>query len=344
MDLPTYADVVSAAERIKVVANVTPVMTSRTLNNQFSELLRNDSDKKGVEVFLKCENYQRVGAFKFRGAYNALSLLSEEQKKAGVVTFSSGNHAQAIALSSNLLKIPATIIMPLDAPELKVAATRGYGAEIVMYDRYKEDREQIAETMRQKNPLLTIIPPYNHPAVVAGQGTSCLELMNDERIRGDKLTHLFVCLGGGGLLAGCCLVSKQLAPNCKIYGVEPDTGNDGQQSLEKGCIVSLDTAPKTIADGAQTLSLGTWTYPIIKRDCEKIITVTDDELKSEMKFLAERMKMIVEPTGCLGVAGVRKALKEGVKGCGIDIGPGSRIGILISGGNVDLVSFSQFIQ
>jgi len=340
MELPTYHDVLSAADRIKGVAKHTPVCTSRTLNSQLSALLKDDPDNKGVEVFLKCENYQRVGAFKFRGAYNALSLLNEEQRKTGVVTFSSGNHAQAIALASKLLGVPSTIIMPLDAPKLKVAATKGYGANIIMYDRYKEDREQIAETMQQENPLLTIIPPYNHPHVLAGQGTSCLELMNDALVGENKLTHLFVCVGGGGLLSGCCLASKHLAPDCRIFGVEPEAGNDAQQSLEKGSIVALKTAPKTIADGAQTLSLGTWTYPIIKRDCEKIITVTDEELIAEMKFLAERMKIVVESTGCLGLAGVRKAMRDG----SIDIGPGARIGVLISGGNVDLVSFSKFIS
>ncbi|EPP8577706.1 threo-3-hydroxy-L-aspartate ammonia-lyase, partial [Acinetobacter baumannii] len=245
LTLPNYEDVAAAAERIKDFINKTPVLTSRTVNNEFE-----------AEVFFKCENFQRVGAFKFRGAMNALLQFNETQKKAGVVAFSSGNHAQAIALSSKILGIPATIIMPKDAPAAKMAATREYGGNIVEFDRYTEDREKIGKEIAEKNGL-TLIPSYDHPHVIAGQGTAAKELFEEV---GD-LDYLFVCLGGGGLLAGSALSARQLSPNCKIYGVEPALGNDGQMSFRKGEIVHIDTPP-TIADGAQTQYLGKLTFPI----------------------------------------------------------------------------------
>ncbi|MEI1751756.1 threo-3-hydroxy-L-aspartate ammonia-lyase [Acinetobacter baumannii] len=318
LTLPNYEDVAAAAERIKDFINKTPVLTSRTVNNEFES-----------EVFFKCENFQRVGAFKFRGAMNALLQFNETQKKAGVVAFSSGNHAQAIALSSKILGIPATIIMPKDAPAAKMAATREYGGNIVEFDRYTEDREKIGKEIAERNGL-TLIPSYDHPHVIAGQGTAAKELFEEV---GD-LDYLFVCLGGGGLLAGSALSARQLSPNCKIYGVEPALGNDGQMSFRKGEIVHIDTPP-TIADGAQTQYLGKLTFPIIQQKVDDILTVTDEELINAMKFFAERMKMVVEPTGCLGFAAARN-LKDELKG--------KRIGIIISGGNVDISKYAEFLS
>ncbi|AIA70872.1 catabolic threonine dehydratase [Pectobacterium atrosepticum SCRI1043] len=315
--LPTFDDVVAAAERIDGYANKTPVMTSRTVNDAF-----------GAEVFFKCENFQRMGAFKFRGAMNALLQFSDEQKAAGVVTFSSGNHAQAIALSAKLLGIPATIVMPHDAPAAKVAATRGYGGNVVEYNRYTEDREQIGRDLAEKQGL-TLIPPYDHPHVIAGQGTAAKELLEET----GELDALFVCLGGGGLLAGSALSARQLSPRCKIYGVEPLAGNDGQQSFRSGNIVHIDT-PKTIADGAQTQHLGNYTFPLIRQNVDDILTVTDDDLIDAMRFYAERMKIVVEPTGCLSFAAARN-LRESLHG--------KRIGIIISGGNVDISRYGAFL-
>ena len=310
LNLPTYADVIAASARIKGFAHRTPVLTSRTMNTEI-----------GAEVFFKCENLQRMGAFKFRGAFNALSQFDERQRKAGVVTYSSGNHAQAIALSSSLLGIPATIVMPNDAPAAKMAATRGYGGKVVNYDRYTEDREQIGNALAQKHGL-TLIPPYDHPDVIAGQGTAAKELFEEV----GELDALFVCLGGGGLLSGSALSARALSPRCKIYGVEPEAGNDGQRSFRAGSIVHIDT-PKTIADGAQTQHLGAYTFEIIRRDVDDILTVSDAQLVDGMRFFAERMKLVVEPTGCLGLAAARAMASE-LKG--------QRVGVVVSGGNVDL--------
>ncbi|WP_332848776.1 threo-3-hydroxy-L-aspartate ammonia-lyase [Massilia sp. S19_KUP03_FR1] len=315
--LPTYDDVVQAAARIAGVANRTPVLTSRTANELF-----------GAELFFKAENLQRMGAFKFRGACNALSKFTPEQRRAGVVAFSSGNHAQAIALAARLLEMPATIVMPHDAPAAKVAATKGYGATVVGYDRYTEDREQIGRDLAARHGL-TLIPPYDHPDVIAGQGTAAKELFEET----GPLDAFFVCLGGGGLLAGSALSTRALAPDCKLYGVEPAAGNDGQQSFRSGAIVHIDT-PVTIADGAQTQHLGQLTFPIIRRDVDDILTVSDDDLVQAMRFFAERMKIVVEPTGCLGFAAARN-MQEQLRG--------KRVGILISGGNIDLASLAHFL-
>jgi threonine dehydratase len=317
LPLPTYDDVVQAAGRIAGAANRTPVLTSRTVDEAF-----------GAQVFFKCENMQRMGAFKFRGAYNALMKFTPEQRRAGVVAFSSGNHAQAIALSAKLLGIPATIVMPQDAPAAKVAATRGYGGNVVLYDRYTEDREQIGRDLAQKHGL-TLIPPYDHPDVIAGQGTAAKELFEEV----GPLDAFFVCLGGGGLLSGSALATRALAPACRLYGVEPEAGNDGQQSFRKGEIVHIDT-PQTIADGAQTQHLGNITFPIIRRDVDDILTATDDELVQCMRFFAERMKIVVEPTGCLGFAAARR-MKDELRG--------KKVGILVSGGNIDLAKLSGFL-
>ena len=282
-DLPTYDDVIAAAARIAGHANRTPVMSSRTLDEEL-----------GAEVFFKCENLQRMGAFKFRGAFNALSRFSAEQRAAGVVAFSSGNHAQAIALSARLLGIPATIVMPADAPAVKIEATRGYGGQVVLYDRYTEDREQIGRDLAQRHGL-TLIPPYDHPDVLAGQGTAAKELF------------------------------EEVGPL--------DAGNDGQRSLRSGAIVHIDT-PQTLADGAQTQHLGNLTFPLIQRNVDDILTASDAELVDGMRFLAARMKLLVEPTGCLGLAAARQR-KDELRG--------KRVGILLSGGNVDLARFCALL-
>ena len=270
--LPTYDDVIAAAKRLDGHAHKTPVATSRTVDEAF-----------GAKLFFKCENLQRVGAFKFRGAFNALSKFDPQQRKAGVVAFSSGNHAQAIALSAQLLGMPATIVMPQDAPAAKVAATRGYGANIVMFDRYTQDREKIGRDLAEKHGL-TLIPPYDHPDVIAGQGTAAKELFEEV----GALDAFFVCLGGGGLLAGSALATRALSPHCKLYGVEPEAGNDGQQSFRSGAIVHIDT-PHTIADGAQTQHLGNLTFPIIRRDVDEVLTASDARLVECMGFFATRM-------------------------------------------------------
>jgi len=315
--LPTFDDVVAAAQRIAGAAHRTPVLTSRTVNDEF-----------GAEVFFKCENFQRMGAFKFRGAFNALSKFDDDQRRRGVVAFSSGNHAQAVALSARLLGIPATIIMPHDAPAMKVAATKGYGGNVVTYDRYKEDREQIGRELAEKHGL-TLIPPYDHPDVIAGQGTAAKELIEEV----GTLDAFFVPLGGGGLLSGSALATQALSPGCKLYGVEPEAGNDGQQSFRSGTIVHIDT-PKTIADGAQTQHLGNHTFPIIRNVVSDVLTASDAELVECIRFFAARMKMVVEPTGCLGFAAARQ-LKDRLAG--------KRVGILISGGNVDIQKLAELL-
>ena len=313
IDLPTYADVAAAAERLAGQAHRTPVLTSRTVDAEL-----------GASVFFKCENFQRMGAFKFRGAFNALACFDAAQRRAGVVAFSSGNHAQAIALSARILGMPAAIVMPRDAPASKVAATQSYGGEVVLYDRYAEDREAIGRRLASERGM-TLIPPYDHPHVIAGQGTAAKELFDEV----GPLDALFVCLGGGGLLSGSALAARALSPALKLYGVEPEAGNDGQRSFKSGAIVHIDT-PQTIADGAQTQHLGRITFEIIKRDVNDILTVSDAELVDAMRFFAARMKMIVEPTGCLGFAAARRM------GRALE---GQRIGILVSGGNVDLERF-----
>ncbi|HEM7893463.1 MULTISPECIES: threo-3-hydroxy-L-aspartate ammonia-lyase [Burkholderia] len=316
--LPTYDDVAAAAARLEGHAHRTPVMTSRTINEAL-----------GAQVFFKCENLQRMGAFKFRGAFNALSRFDAEQRRNGVVAFSSGNHAQAIALSARILGIPATIVMPQDAPAAKIAATRGYGGKVVTYDRYTEDREQIGRDLAARHGL-TLIPPYDHPDVIAGQGTAAKELFDEV----GPLDAVFTPLGGGGLLSGTALATRALSPHATLYGVEPEAGNDGQQSFRSGAIVHIDT-PRTIADGAQTQHLGNLTFPIIRRDVDDILTATDAELVDCMRFFATRMKIVVEPTGCLSFAAVRR-MKDALQG--------KRVGVVISGGNVDLENFCTLVS
>jgi len=316
--LPSFEEVRAAAKRIEGQAHKTPVITSRTVDEEF-----------GARVFFKCENLQRMGAFKFRGAFNALSRFDARQRRAGVVAFSSGNHAQAIALSARILGIPSTIVMPHDAPAAKVAATKGYGGKVVSYDRYQEDREQIGRELAERHGL-TLVPPYDHPDVIAGQGTAAKELFEEV----GELDAFFVCLGGGGLLAGSALATRALSPRCKLYGVEPEAGNDGQRSFRSGAIVHIDT-PRTIADGAQTQHLGNLTFPIIRRDVDDILTVSDAQLVERMAFAFTRMKLVIEPTGCLGFAAAL-AMREQLKG--------QRVGILVSGGNVDLERFCSLLS
>lgn len=269
-----------------------------------------------------------MGAFKFRGAYNAIVRLTPAERKLGVVAYSSGNHAQGIALSARLLGVEAVIVMPTDAPASKLAATRGYGAEVVLYDRYSEDRERIGQRLAQERGL-RLIPPYDHPDVMAGQGTVAKELIEDI----GPLDVLIVPLGGGGLLSGCVTAAKAMNPDCSVIGVEPETGNDGQRSLRSGQIVHIDT-PDTIADGAQTQHLGQHTFPVIQRWVDDILTVSDAEMVETMKFFASRMKMIVEPTGCMPAA-----LAFGKQ---LDLS-GKRVGLVISGGNIDPVRFATLI-
>ncbi|MEV8524913.1 threo-3-hydroxy-L-aspartate ammonia-lyase [Streptomyces sp. NPDC052000] len=315
--LPTYDDVVRAHERISSHAHRTPVLTSRLTDAEL-----------GLSLYFKCENLQRMGAFKFRGAFNALSRFTAEQRRAGVVAYSSGNHAQAVALSAALLGIPATIVMPHDAPAGKLAATRGYGADVVLYDRYTEDREAIGRALADERGL-TLIPPYDHPHVMAGQGTAAKELFEET----GPLDALFVPLGGGGLLSGTLLSAGALAPSCEVYGVEPEAGDDGRRSLRAGSVVHIDT-PATIADGAQTQHLGAHPFPVIRDRVTDIVTATDAQLIDCMRLFATRMKMVVEPTGCLGLAAARD-LAERYRG--------KRVGVLISGGNVDMDRFVKLL-
>ncbi|MCJ2060853.1 threo-3-hydroxy-L-aspartate ammonia-lyase [Methylobacterium sp. J-048] len=315
--VPTFADVARAAERIAGIAHRTPVLTSRTADAQ-----------TGANLFFKTENLQRGGAFKFRGAYNAISALPEAVRARGVLSFSSGNHAQAIALASRLLGIPATIVMPGDAPAAKIAATRGYGAEVVLYDRYSQDREALGREIAEPRGM-TVIPPFNHPDVIAGQGTLAQELIEEV----GPLDMLVACLGGGGQLAGCALAAAALSPGCRVIGVEPEAGNDGQQSFRTGQVVTIPV-PRTIADGAQSTALGDLTFAIIRRDVTDIVTVSDAQLVATMRFFAERMKLLVEPTGCLAAAAVLHGL--------VDV-RAKRVGVVISGGNVDLASFARLV-
>lgn len=312
-----YANVADAARCLAGVAHRTPVLTSTTVDARC-----------GARVFFKCENFQRMGAFKFRGAYNALSRLEAGQRRAGVVAFSSGNHAQAVALAGRLLGIGATIVMPSNAPAVKLEATRGYGATVVTYDPRAENREQIARDLAYRQGL-TVIPPFDHPDIVAGQGTAAQELIEDA----GPLDYLLVPCGGGGLISGCAIAANHLSPGVKVIGVEPAAGDDVTRSFASGTLQSVHN-PDTIADGARTASAGAVTFPLILRHVHAMTTVTDEELLRAMFFVWERMKILVEPTGALGIA----ALLDGK----IDA-RGKRIGIIVSGGNVDLRAVAAYL-
>jgi threonine dehydratase len=313
----TYNDVADAHERIKTQAHRTPVLTSATVNA-----------RTGARVFFKPENLQRMGAFKFRGAYNALSQLSPEEKRHGVVAFSSGNHAQAVALAGRLLGIPAVIVMPEDAPRVKLEATRGYGAEVVTYGK-EESREAVAKKLSREKGL-ALIPPFDHPHIIAGQGTAAKELIEDA----GPLDLLLVPCGGGGLLTGCAVAAKHLNPGCRVVGVEPAAGDDATRSFKTGTLQVI-AVPDTIADGARTTSLGKLTFPLLMRYVDDMLTVSDAELLASMFFLWERMKIVIEPTGALAACALLENKLEA---------RGKRVGVVLSGGNVDLAWAARMLQ
>jgi threonine dehydratase len=318
-ELPSvsYADIAAAAGRLAGHAHRTPVMTSGTVDARV-----------GAQVFFKCENLQRIGAFKFRGAYNALAQLGEAELRRGVLAYSSGNHAQAIALAGRLLGIGTTIVMPDDAPPVKLEATRGYGAEVIVYDKRVTTREALGASIAAERGL-TVIPPYDHPHVVAGQGTVAMELIEEV----GPLDWLFVCCGGAGLLSGCAIAVAHLAPGCKVVGVEPEAGDDATRSFRTRTLQTVHN-PDTIADGARTPSLGKVTFPLVLAYVHDMMTVSDPELLAAMLYLWERMKLVVEPTGALAAAGLFKAQHD-VRG--------KRVGVVISGGNVDLKAICALI-
>lgn len=314
----SFADVVGAAGRIAGIAHRTPVLTSATADAA-----------TGGRLFFKCENVQRTGAFKIRGAYNAIAQFDAAQREAGVVAYSSGNHAQAIALAARLLGVKSTIVMPMDAPAAKLEATRGYGGAVVLYDRYAEPPDAaVARLMAAQGG--TFIPPFDHPHVMAGQGTVAKELFEEA----GGLDLLLVPTGGGGLLSGCAVAARAMSPDCRVVGVEPEAGNDAQRSLRAGSIIRIEP-PKTIADGAQSRSLGHLTFPVLRRLVDGIETVSDAELVEAMRFLAARMKLVIEPTGGLAVAAALSGR--------IDL-RGKRVGVVVTGGNVDLDRFAALLR
>lgn len=306
----TFEDIQTAAERLKGQAHRTPIATSHQLNKAV-----------GAELFCKCENLQRVGAFKFRGAFNLISQLSEAQRKRGVVAFSSGNHAQAVALVAKRLKVPAVIVMPHDSPAVKLAATRGYGAEVVLYDRTKDDREMIARQWSEERGL-TPAPPFDHPQIIAGQGTVALELLSDR----PDIDLLVAPIGGGGLISGCSIVAHAIRPGLRIVGVEPETANDTSLSLEQGKIVSTPLS-QSMADGLLTPAPGRLTFPIMQQYLESVALVTDAEIAEAVRFLLIRMKLLVEPSGAAAVAALMAGKVPKVQG--------KKVGVILSGGNVD---------
>ncbi len=309
----SFADVEAAATRLDGVAHRTPVMTSRTVEA-----------RTRASACFKCENFQRTGAFKFRGAYNALAAMPPDRRRRGVLTYSSGNHAQALALAGRLLEVPVTVVMPHDAPAVKRAATEAYGAEVVLYDREETTREALGQRLAADRGL-PIIPPYDHPDVVAGQGTAAKELLDDV----GSLDVLLVCCGGGGLLAGSALAAAALAPSCRVIGVEPERADDATRSFRTGRLHTVHN-PDTIADGARTPSLGEITFPLIRHYVADMVTVSEDAIREAMLFLWERMKLVVEPTGALAAA----ALLSGA----VEVA-GARVGVILSGGNVDVRSW-----
>ena len=316
--LPTFDDVRAAAERLAGVVHRTPVLGSRTL-----------AERAGADaVLLKCESLQRVGAFKFRGGYNTLSRLSPAERERGVLAFSSGNHAQAVALAGRLLGIATTIVMPRDAPAVKLAATRGYGAAVVEYDADEAGREQVAARLQGESGAV-IVPPYDHPHVIAGQGTAALELLEEA---GD-LDWLLVPCGGGGLLSGSALAVRALAPSCKVVGVEPERADDATRSFRSGELVTIER-PDTIADGTRTPSLGKLTFPLVLRHVDDMVTVSEEAIAEAVRFLFERIKLVVEPSGALPVAALLSGAVE-VAG---------RVGVVLSGGNVDAATFAALLE
>lgn len=312
-----YADIAAAAERLAGQAHYTPVQTSRTVNHRTQN-----------QVFFKCENLQRTGSFKFRGAYNAMAQLSQDQRQRGVLTYSSGNHAQAVALAGQLLNVATTIIMPKDAPAVKQAATQGYGAEVILYDRSEVSREALARQIADERGAM-LLPPFDHPHVIAGQGTTAKELF--EQI--GELDVLLVCCGGGGLLSGCAIAAATLSPCCQVIGVEPEKGDDVTRSFYTQSIQSVHN-PDTIADGARTASPGQITFPLILHHVDEMLTVSDAALLRTMFFLWERLKIVVEPTGALAATALLEGLVNRTD---------AKIGVIISGGNVDLNQLPNYL-
>lgn len=313
-----FDDVLAAKERLRGAAHRTPVMTSRQFN-----------EAAGCEVYFKCENLQRAGAFKFRGAYNALASLDEETRRRGVIAYSSGNHAQAVALAAKLFCAPAVLVMPQDAPKAKAAATRDYGAEIVFYDRYTENRVGIGERIAAERGL-TMIPPFDDYRVMAGQATAAVELIEDV----PELDDLLVPTSGSGLLAGSAVASRTLRPGIRVYGVEPEAGNDTLLSLRRGERITIEV-PRTIADGLQVTTPGELTFPIVRELVEDILLVSDREIIDAMRFMLERMKIVVEPSGAVGAAAVRHRKTDFA---------GRRVGVILSGGNVDMEKLSAYLK
>jgi threonine dehydratase len=316
-----YEDVAAAARRLEGHARHTPVMTSRMLD-----------ERCGAQVFFKCENFQRMGAFKFRGAYNALSQLGPEQKRRGVLAYSSGNHAQAVALAGRMLGVQAVIVMPEDAPRVKLDATRGYGAEVIVYDKSTTTREELSQKLASERGL-ALIPPFNHRDVVAGQGTAAKELIEET----GPLDYLLVCCGGGGLLSGCAIATNALSPACRIIGVEPEAGDDVTRSFRSGTIQSCHN-PDTIADGARTHAPGDITFALIMRYVHDMLTVNDAELLRTMFWMWERMKIVVEPTGALAAAALLEGKLDPRHEC-----KGKRVGVIVSGGNADIKALCRLI-
>jgi threo-3-hydroxy-L-aspartate ammonia-lyase len=314
----SFSDIQSAATRLKGVAHRTPILTSRTLNAML-----------GCEVFMKAENFQRMGAFKFRGGYNAINSLTDAERERGVFAFSSGNHAQAVALSARLHDCKATILMPSDAPQAKLDATRAYGAEVITYDRYKEDRQALAERLSsERNAVL--IPPYDYLPVMAGQGTCGLEIAEDV----PHLDALIVCTGGGGFLSGCTVGAKGVQPQIELFGAEPEAGNDVQQSLRRDAIVRINV-PQTICDGQQTQAVGTLPFAVIRHHVKDVLTASDDSVIEAMRFAFERMKIVLEPSGACALA----ALTENRTRFS-----GKRVAVTLSGGNIDLQRFIKLLE
>jgi len=313
----SYKDIVAAAQRLDGHAHLTPVMRSRSFNQRVN-----------ADVYFKCENLQRTGSFKFRGAYNAMSQLGPEAQQRGVITFSSGNHAQAIALSGQLLGIPTTIVMPEDAPLVKRQATEGYGAEVILYDRSQTSREALGQQLVAERGSL-FIPPFDHPHVVAGQGTAAKELFE----AAGPMDYLLVCCGGGGLLSGCGITAHQLCPSCRVIGVEPETADDALRSFYSKTLQTIPS-PTTIADGVRTPSLGTITFPLILQYVHEMVSVPDDAIVDTARFLWERLKLVVEPTGALAAAALYSRAVQA---------SGAKVGVIISGGNLDIPSFAQLL-
>lgn len=315
----SYGDIEAAAERLSGVAHRTPVLTSRQLN-----------EATGCQVFLKAENCQRTGSFKFRGAYNSVALHKESHPDQGILAYSSGNHAQAIAHACSLLDVENIIVMPDDAPAVKLAATRGYGGQVVLYNRFETTREKLGQEIATKKNL-AVIPAYDHRDVIAGQGTAVAELLSET----GPLDLLLVCCGGGGLLSGSALSARHLAPGCRIVGVEPELADDAARSFRSGTLQTVENPP-TIADGARTPSLGNITFPLVLALVDDIVTVSDEALVRAMAFCWERLKSVVEPTGALALAGLLEAP--------VQARPGLRIGVTLSGGNVDLDQAATLLQ